>query len=135
MLNTKRKGAIAVAKAISYFIEMGFTPSLPVVDCDKYDLIVDDGTLKRIQCKYTSEKANANSYIVNLRTYGGYRDKVYETLYNVDDFDELFVYCNDSTMYLIPIEKVWGKSTITVGKVWEQFKLREYTQVANENSL
>jgi hypothetical protein len=123
MLSTKRKGAIAVAHAITYFIEKGLTPSLPVVDCDKYDLIVDNGSLKRVQCKYTNEKANANSYVVDLRTFGGYREKVYDITYDDTDFDELFVYCSNGLSYLIPIDKVCNKTTITVGKAWEQYRV------------
>lgn len=121
-MNTKRKGGIAVAYAISYFTEKGFTILLPVIDCEKYDLVVDNGSLKKIQCKYTNEKANSSFY-VDLRSWGRYKGKVYESKYIETDFNEIFIYCSNGDKYLIPIEKVFNKSSITLGKIYKEYKI------------
>lgn len=123
-MNSKRKGALAISQAITYFIEQGFTPLLPVVDCDKYDLVVDNDGLHKIQCKYTTVRKNTKSYEVNLRTFGGYRKKTYHTKYIKGDFDFLFIYCNNKEKYLIPVDKIIGLSTITVGgNKWNEYKI------------
>ncbi len=113
-LNTKRKGAIAVALAISYFVNKNYSVFIPVADCDKYDIVVDNGITKKVQCKYTSEKSNTDSFAVRLLTFGGYREKTYKTKYRNGDFDLFFIYCANGDTFLIPAEKVIGKSEIAV---------------------
>ena len=124
-MNTKRKGSIAVGAAIAYFIGKGLTVLLPVADCDLYDLAIDDGgSIKKIQCKYTSDKEPNEGYNVDLRTFGGYRNKTYYLRYKKGDFDLLFVYCSNEQKYLIPAEKIINKSHLVLGvKNWNEFKL------------
>ena len=113
-INTRRKGAIAVAAAINYFTKQNRSVFVPIADCDKYDIIVDNGNLERIQCKYTSEKSNKDSFAVRLLTFGGYRQKTYKTKYINGDFDLLFVRCSNGSKFLIPAENIVGKSEIAV---------------------
>jgi hypothetical protein len=123
-MNTKRKGSLAVGQAIAHFIENGTTVLLPVADCDKYDLAIDqNGSIKRIQCKYSNDKEPSGAFIVDLRTFGGYRDKTYNIRYLKDDFDYLFIYCSNGIKYLIPMEKLVERSRIIVGvKSWNEYK-------------
>ncbi len=125
VLNSKRKGSIAVGEAINYFLQNNESVFVPVSDCDKYDLVVDkNGAFKKIQCKYTNDKAHSGGFIVDLRTFGGYREKTYHNKYLKDDFDLLFIYCSDGSKYLIPTGDVWEKSQIVLGaKSWNEFKL------------
>ena len=75
-MNTKRKGSLAVGEAISYFVKNKMSVLIPISDCDKYDLAVDQKNgIKRIQCKYSDDKAPSGAFIVDLRTFGGYRQK------------------------------------------------------------
>ena len=122
-MNSKRKGSLAVGEAIAHFVGEGITVLLPVSDCDKYDLVIDDGgVFKRVQCKYSSGKESSGAYIVYLYTYGGYRKKTYHIKYKGGDFDLLFVYCSNNEKYLIPAEKVIGKSKLSVGqKSWREY--------------
>lgn len=113
-MNSKRKGSIAIAEAIKYFTEKGQAVFIPVSDCDKYDIVVDDGTLKKVQCKFTNKKENSNSYRVSLWTYGGYREKVKSTFYKQGDFDLLFIVTGNHNIFLIPEIDVIGKSQITI---------------------
>ena len=46
-----------------------------------------------------------------------------ERLYEKRDFDYLFVLCVNGDKYYIPIDKIFGKTTITVGQAWNDFKL------------
>jgi len=124
-VNTKRKGSIALSIAISYFVNKASTVLLPIADCDKYDLAIDNGTgnIKKVQCKYSSDKHKSGAYLVDLRTFGGYRKKTYHLHYKEGDFDFLFVYCENGDKYLIPYQKVAGKSQLGVGvKSWVEFK-------------
>lgn len=69
---TQRKGDIATTQAIATFTRMGYDVSLPVTESAAYDLIVDDGSLHRVQVKYTSGKdvdlrnihSNSSGYVV-----------------------------------------------------------------------
>ena len=123
-MNSKRKGTIAVGEAISHFITNGITVLIPISDCDKYDLAVDqNGIIKRVQCKYSSDQEPSGAFSVDLRTFGGYREKTYHTKYLKEDFDLLFVFCSDGHRYLIPVDKIIGNSQIALGvKSWNEYK-------------
>ena len=125
-MNSKRKGSLAVGEAIAYFISKGITVLVSISDCDKYDLVIDEGgVFKRIQCKYSNAKETSGAYIVYLYTYGGYRNKTYHTKYKDGDFDLLFIYCSNRERYLIPAEKVMGRSKISVGqKSWREYLIQ-----------
>ena len=125
-MNSKRKGSIAVGEAIAYFISTGISVFVPVSDCDKYDLVVDQNRkFKRIQCKYSNDREKSRAFIIDLRTFGGYREKTYHTKYLDEDFDYLFIYCSNGDKYLIPAEKLLGMSQIAVGiKSWRQYKIK-----------
>lgn len=124
-MNSKRKGSIAVGEAISHFISKGLTVLIPISDCDKYDLVVDNGKqIKKVQCKYSGSQEPSGSYTVDLSTYGGYKTKVYHIKYKKGDFDFLFIYCKNKEKFLIPDIKVLGKTKISVGKKsWNEYKI------------
>jgi|SRR5579872_1852572 len=111
--------------AIGYFSEKNIPVLLPIVDSEKYDLVLDEnGILKRVQCKYTSHQEPSGAYAVDLRTFGGYREKTYFIKYQKGDFDLLFVLCSNKDKYLIPAEQIIDKSQIAVGsKSWNNFKI------------
>jgi len=123
-VNSKRKGSFAVGTAIAHFLNQGITVLLPIVDCDRYDLAIDDGvSIKKVQCKYTDSKEKSGAYNIDLRTFGGYREKTYFIKYKEGDFDLLFVYCSNGKKYLIPAEKVLTKAHIVLGiKSWNEFE-------------
>ena len=124
-MNTKRKGSLAIGAAISHFAGQGKTVLIPIADCDLYDLAIDeDGVIKKVQCKYTNDKEQNGGYNVDLRTFGGYREKTYYLRYKKGDFELLFIYCGNGEKYLIPAEKIISKSHLVVGiKSWNEFKI------------
>ncbi len=123
-MNSKRKGSLAVGEAIAYFIRDGITVLVPISDTDKYDLAVDQkGQIKKVQCKYTNDQEKSGAYIIDLRTFGGYRDKTYRAKYRENYFDYLFIFCSNGEKYLIPADKVINKVQIVVGKKsWTEYK-------------
>jgi hypothetical protein len=124
-LNSKKKGGIAVGEAISYFLKKNESVFVPISDSDKYDLVVNvNGSFKKVQCKYSNDKAQSGGFIVDLRTFGGYREKTYHNKYEKDDFDLLFIYCSNNNKYLIPSDVVWDKSQIVLGiNSWYEYKI------------
>ncbi|HJT77055.1 MAG TPA: group I intron-associated PD-(D/E)XK endonuclease [Gemmataceae bacterium] len=54
-LRTNFLGEIAIAKVVLRALVKGVSISRPLVEC-RYDLIVDDGKLHRVQVKYTDRK-------------------------------------------------------------------------------
>lgn len=124
-MNTKQQGDIGVAKAIYFYTTNGYSVSIPNTDNTKYDLIVDkDGQLDRVQVKTTTFKVASGSYQVMLRTMGGNQswNGIYKRI-EKDEVDVVFVVCEDGNTYEFPSEVVHGKSTITLGKLYDQYRV------------
>lgn len=122
-MNSKHKGVLAIGAAISFFTEQGTPVLIPISDSEKYDLAIDQGEIKKVQCKYTSAQEPSGGFNVDLRTFGGYRNKTYFIKYQEGDFDFLFVYCSNGDKYLIPADKIIKKVHLTIGiNSWKEFK-------------
>jgi hypothetical protein len=121
-LNTRRIGAIGTAHAITYFVSIGASVFVPIADSEKYDLVIDWQGLRKVQVKYTGERER-KAYRVDLRTFGGYRNKTYQTKYADGDFDLLFVQCADGSQYLLPYEQIRGHATIALGKRQDDYRV------------
>ena len=87
--NSHSQGNVGMGRAIAYYTTKGYTVSIPLNDCQEYDLVVEypDG-LKKVQVKTTRTKAPSGKYIVGLRTMSGYKDKY---TYKLGKYDILFV--------------------------------------------
>lgn len=88
--NTKTIGDLAELKVAAMFAEKGCFVSKPLTDNAPYDLIIDDGSLKRIQVKARCERDS--KVLVELRTTMVNYTREYEK----EDFDLLAVYNTDS---------------------------------------
>jgi len=67
-MNTKQQSLIGVGRAITYYTDKGYSVFVPVVDCNRYDLLVDTGEeILRVEVKTSTQKDGA----VGLRTLGG----------------------------------------------------------------
>lgn len=86
--NSQSQGNVGMGQAISYYTQKGYTISIPLNDCQEYDLVVEypDG-LKKVQVKTTRYKNRSGNYVVNLRTMSGYKDRY---SYKVGTWDILF---------------------------------------------
>ena len=72
MRTTQRKGDVATAQAIATFTRMGCDVAIPVTESAAYDLVIDDGRLRRVQCKFSTNRhvdlrrihSNSTGYVV-----------------------------------------------------------------------
>ncbi|MCB1711329.1 MAG: hypothetical protein KDH96_02255, partial [Candidatus Riesia sp.] len=90
-------------------------------DCQKYDLIVDDGIdLKKVSVKTATTKSNSNFYRLYLRTVSG--RKVVGCSH--ENTDVTFVLCADSTMYCIPNKVLSNyKNTVVLNSRFNTYKV------------
>ena len=100
--NSHSQGNVGMGQAIAYYTLKGYTISIPLNDCQEYDLVVEypDG-LKKVQVKTTKHKAPSGNYIVNLRTMSGYKDKyefrigTYDILFAVDELGNTYEFTSE----------------------------------------
>lgn len=117
-MDNKLKGNLAVASAITHFITMGYTVSIPLADTAKYDLVVErNGNLEAVQCKYAGFERSPGIYSVPLYVSGGNRSAGNRRIkYQSKDFDSLFVLCASGRKYLIPFQVIANQTIINVGR-------------------
>lgn len=117
-MNSKDKGNIGEAMALTAFTERGIQVSIPFGDNARYDLIAEfNGKLNKIQVKYCNQKISENNSIscpcassANHTT-----NKHYSTYENdIDYFVFYLVEWNE--ILIVPIEKVKGKKTLAFRK-------------------
>jgi hypothetical protein len=113
-MNTKKKGDIGIARAITAFASAGWTVCIPITDSQDYDLVVDfpDG-LRRVQVKYVASKTPFGSYTIQLGIRGGTKGGIWKRPEAII-FDLLFVACADGTDWLVPREVI--RSSFVVGR-------------------
>jgi hypothetical protein len=72
--NPREQGLLGVVDAIAHFGGRGWSISMPLIDSQPYDLVVDDGVrLHRVQVKTTTYRSPSGTFIVSLATRGGTR--------------------------------------------------------------
>lgn len=98
------------------------TVCIPITDSQQYDLIIDNGTLSRVQVRTTVTASDYGIYIVNLRTCGGkygLTRKVFES----GTFDLLFIVTEKENRYLIPAIEITSKTAMSLGKDKDKYKV------------
>ena len=125
-MNTKQQGDIGVAQAIYYYTLQGFIVSIPNTDNSFYDLLVDklDGKIYRVQCKTTFFLDRCGVYKVSLKTSGGNQswNKVIKRV-TKENADLLWVSDKDKNGYEFPPEIFDGRTTINLGKAYQEYKV------------
>lgn len=119
--NSKKQGDYGVGEAICYFTGIGATVLIPISDSQDYDLVVDDGILKRIQVKTTTFKEPSGNYNFSLVVSGGNRSGTGKRK-KPTEIDYYFLVCPHGN-YLIPYKELEGRSTITTCDKYKKFKL------------
>ena len=122
-INSKKQGDIGMCYAIAYFSKMGYTVSIPITDSQDYDLIIDNGTLLKVQVKTTRCKDSRGIYQVALKTCGGNRSGYTIKKFSENSSDLLFVLDNDGNMYLLPKQNIHSNTTLLLGKEMEKYKV------------
>lgn len=95
--NSQSQGNVGMGQAIAYYTQKGYTVSIPLNDCQEYDLVVEyPNGLKKVQVKTTRQKSKSGNYVVSLRTMTGYKDKY---SYKIGSYDILFVVDENGKTY------------------------------------
>ena len=109
-MTTSEKGEIAVAKVIIKCMELGYTPSRPIKEQSRYDLIIDTGEkLLRAQVKYCDCKLD-DSYIVTLTRKTNSRHTK-KRIYNISEIDILLVYIKELDCICWITDNFWNNKT------------------------
>lgn len=116
---TVQQGSIGLVYAIAKYTELGFNVSLPVIDNQSYDLIIDNGNLLKVQVKTTSYKRN-DKYLVQLKTVRPNRTT--NVISKMKPVDLLFVLTDSGLMYSIPYDKLSSLYEIRL-HMYEDFKV------------
>jgi hypothetical protein len=104
-MDRKAQGVKSVGIIMSRLIGMGKTVLLPIGDCERYDLVVDEGTkFVRIQCKtgrLVKGTLRFKAASTNLE-HGKWTQKDYR-----GQADVFGVYCRElDKVYLVPVSEV-----------------------------
>lgn len=120
--NSKIQGNIGIGSAIAYFTMNGYIVSIPITDSQPYDLIVEiNNKLYKVQVKTSACITKDGNIQVDLRTTGGNQSFHTTKYFDKNECDLLFILLNNGKQYLIPTNDIDVKSTITLGKKYEQF--------------
>lgn len=108
------KGRAGLAMAIAYFGSNGYTVSLPLNDTQDYDLIVDkNNVLQKVAVRATGCVSKYGKYQLSLRCFGGTNGGLYGNVLESSS-DLLFCLRADGLKYLIPIEDIPQRSSLTL---------------------
>lgn len=120
--NPKKQGEIGLADAIAWFVHAGWLVSVPLVDAQKYDLIIDDGEkLQTVQVKTTTYRGPSGAFVVDLATNGGNRSRTTNVPFKPGDYDLLYVLADDGSRFLIPACDMGGRTGLTLGPKYARF--------------
>jgi hypothetical protein len=114
-LTLKDQGNLGEATAILYYAQRGFSVSKPLFENCPYDLIVDDGALKRVQVKTCRYKDKNGRYQVNLKVFGGNRSgtgKIKKL--DASEVDVIFVLVEDGRTFEIDAKSVDGQGSVNI---------------------
>ena len=101
--NSQAQGNVGMGRCIAYYSDLGYTISVPMNDCQEYDLVVEypDG-LKKVQVKTTRYKNRQGNYVVSLRTMGGSKSASnwklpnnYDILWAINELGEIKVWTKE----------------------------------------
>ena len=117
----KEKGNTALGIAIGYFASQGYTVSIPLNDTQDYDLVIEKNkVLQTVQVKSSGCIIKSNYFQVSLKSCGGTKGKTYKRFKDTS-VDLLFILLADSSMYLIPSNKISNSSTITLTPKYQKY--------------
>lgn len=116
------QGNLGLGAAIAYYTSKCIPVSIPLNDTQGYDLIIDDGDLKRVQIKTTKFKSN-NGYVVQLKNSGGASGRSVIRNFDKSKSDILFILTKSGEKYEIPTSIIKARSAITLNDTYAIFKV------------
>jgi hypothetical protein len=106
------QGNNGVLQAAAFFASQGINVLMPLSGAPRYDLIIDNKGLRRIQVFTTGYKLKTGVHQVALTM-------------NPADSDYLFILCSDGSKYLIPTEAVTSHTTLDLGAKYATYRIPE----------
>jgi hypothetical protein len=109
-------GAISELIAAAYFTEKEYVVSKPLTDFHEYDLIIDSGSLQRVQVKTVYWDNQKQRYLISCVTsHIRGNENRYNKKYREDSFDLLCAIERETqAIYLIPISQIFGRRSVTL---------------------
>jgi len=122
--NPREQGLIGLTDAIGWFGAHGYLVSVPLVDAQPYDLVVDDGSrLQRVQVKTTTYRSPYGIFIVTLSTGGGNQSFHTHSDFDPVTSDVLYVLADDGCRYLIPTDVIANRRTLSMGAAMQAYRV------------
>lgn len=123
-LSKVSQGCVGLGHAIAHFVAKGQTVSLPLIDNQDYDLIVDEGgILKRVQVKTSGTKGKSGHYEVQLKSVRPNRTGNTIKRFDPLTVDYLFVLLCNGDRYVLPCSEVNSGCSITLNKSRSIYKI------------
>jgi hypothetical protein len=121
--NPREQGLIGVTDAIAYFGRIGWSVSMPLIDSQPYDLVVDDGDrLHRVQVKTTTFRNARGTFVVQICTNGGNQSFHTAKLFDPTACELLYVLTDDRQRYVIPTSVITARRSLTLGRKVEAYR-------------
>jgi hypothetical protein len=122
--NPREQGLLGLTDAIRWFGSQGWSISMPLIDSQPYDLVVDDGQqLHRVQVKTTTRRSPYGIYVVQLETRGGNQSFNTGKPFDPGACDLLYVLTDARTRYLIPTGMITSKTAMSLGRKVSTYRL------------
>lgn len=122
--NPREQGLLGLTDAIRWFGSLGWSISVPLIDSQPYDLVVDDGQrLHRVQVKTTTRRSPYGVYVVQLETRGGNQSFNTGKPFDPGACDLLYVLTDARTRYLIPTAEITSKTALSLGRKVSTYRL------------
>lgn len=119
----KQQGNIGEARAIYEYVKEGYVVSKPLAECCPYDLIIDDGNLKRVSVKTSSQQPRPGIYNVQLYTSGGNtKTASIRKAPDHSQYDLIFILTDDGRCWSIPADALANKGTVQLGSSQNQYE-------------
>ncbi|WP_052664418.1 group I intron-associated PD-(D/E)XK endonuclease [Nitriliruptor alkaliphilus] len=123
--NPREQGLIGLTDAVAWFGRQGWSISLPLIDSQPYDLIVDDGErLQRVQVKTTTYRSPYGVFVVSLATRGGNQSFHTAKAFDRSSCELLYVLTDAGDRYLIPTSVIRSANTLSLGRRYDEHRLR-----------
>lgn len=121
-MTTVTQGTVGLGIAVGYFASKGLCVSLPLNDNQGYDLIVDDGSLKRVQVKTTRTKASSGNFNVQLKSVRSNKTVNRIVPFDKNQVELLFIATSSGDKYVIPASEISTKSMLTLDGRYDKFR-------------
>ena len=129
--NPRLQGLIGLGAAIDWFTRHGYFVAIPLNDSQAWDLIVEDaaGVVSRVQVKTTTCQNSRGRYVVAMVTSGGNQSFATRRPFDPTRSELLFILTDQQDIYVVPCERVDGRSSLTLGAKYDRYRVSGVQQL------